>query len=100
MGTFTKWKSDQLLSHTRLSVHARITTEGQESCFECKSIGNNLSHGKQFDWKIDFWKIVPWWIRPAAGVRQGRSGRKRVTPQKKRRSYRNNRRTSQRQAAV
>ena len=78
MGTFTKRKSDQLSSHTRMSIHARIATKGQESCIECKGTGNYLSYSEQFDWEVDFGETVPWWIRPGTGKRQGGSRRKGV----------------------
>ena len=78
MGTFTKRKSNQLPSDTRMSIDAQIATKRQESHIECEGIGNYLSYSEQFDWEVDFGETVPWWIRPETGMRQGGSRRKGV----------------------
>ena len=78
MGTFTKWRSDELSSHTGMQIHARIATKGQESHIEREGIRNYLSYSEQFDWEVDFGETVPWWICPGTGMRQGGSRRKRV----------------------
>ena len=82
MGTFTKWKSNELSSHTGMQIHARIATKGQESGIEREGIRDYLSYSEQFDWEVDFGETVPWWICPGTSMRQGGSGRKGVAFQK------------------
>ena len=54
MGTFTKWKSDELSSNFGMLVHARTTAKRQEGRIERKGIRDYLQNSKQFDREADF----------------------------------------------
>ena len=98
MGTFAKWKTNELPGNLSMSIYARTAAKRQEGHTECEGIRNHLPHSEQLDWETNLWETIPWWICYRTSIRWKQKERSCLS--EKRRSYHSNRRDLRGQVVV